>query len=108
MKNLSGIHPLEYKVVIRPDVVRSESEGGIVFTEDVVDTEQNAQVTGVLVAKGPLAFEGWEVEPLVGAHVFFAKYAGIYVAPDKAVDGGAYRLANDKDIVAIREVPGGC
>jgi len=99
------MYPLEYKVLVRPDKAETESGGGIVFTTEVVDKEQNAQVKGVLIACGPIAFEGWDTQPIPGANVLFAKYAGIYVISE--ADGENYRLMNDKDIVAIRGVSDG-
>ena len=100
MQNTSGIYPLEYKVLVKPHQVDEESDGGIVFVDNSVKQEQNAQVNGVLVAIGSMAFVDWDVKPRTGAKVLFAKYAGIYNL--EADDGEEYRLMNDKDISAVR------
>tara|TARA_R110000803_G_scaffold184316_1_gene246664 strand:- start:1401 stop:1700 length:300 start_codon:yes stop_codon:yes gene_type:complete len=97
--NKSGISPLEYKVLIQPDEVEKQSSGGIVYTSDVVEQDQNAQVNGKLIEAGSLAFEQWDVKPGMGVRVLFAKYAGIYTEGD---DGKMYRLINDKDILGMR------
>jgi chaperonin GroES len=96
----SGIHPLEYKVLVKPQKIEEKTEGGIVLTNETRDKEEMAEVEAELIAVGPIAFEDWEVFPKIGAKVHFAKYAGIYV---KGNDGENYRLINDKDILAIRE-----
>ena len=96
--NLSGIHPLECKVLVKPDIVPATSDGGIEFPIEKVQQDQMAQVKGRLVAVGSEAFEEWGATPNVGARVYFAKYAGIYVDGD---DDAFYRLINDQDIMAV-------
>jgi len=103
--NKSGIYPVEYKVLVLPDMKEEKTEGGIVLTSDYREKQEMAEVEGELIAVGPDAFtndEGhlWSVKPQIGATVLFAKYAGIYT---KGNDGLNYRLINDKDVLAIRE-----
>lgn len=100
MTNTSGIYPLEYKVLVKPNQVEEKSGGGIVYVDNSVKQEQNAQVNGVLIAVGSMAFSDCDVKPDVGAKVLFAKYAGIYNL--EADDNEEYRLMNDKDISAVR------
>jgi chaperonin GroES len=96
--NESGIQPVEYKVLIKPEVVEAKTAGGLYLPEQSQDKEKMAQVRGALVAIGGNAFEDWCGPPSIGDNVYFAKYAGYVV---KGVDGEEYRLANDKDIAAI-------
>jgi len=96
--NESGIQPVEYKVLIKPEVVEEKTAGGLFLPEQTQDKEKMAQVKGVLVAVGGNAFEDWKSPPQIGDKVYFAKYAGYVV---KGEDGEEYRLANDKDITAI-------
>lgn len=98
--NQSGIYPLEDRVLVRPDRAETRSGGGIVFTDEAIDKEQMAQVNGVVIAAGPQAFSGWDVAPRIGAKVYFAKYAGVYIHGDGEKD--SYRLMNDDDILAIK------
>ena len=99
MSNTSGIQPVEYKILIEPTEVEQVSAGGIVLASKTTEKEQMAQVRGTLVAVGGNAFEDWTgTIPTVGDTVCFAKYAGYVIKGD---DGKEYRLANDKDVVAI-------
>ena len=96
--NESGIQPVEYKVLIKPEVVEGKTAGGLFLPEQTQDKEKMAQVKGVLVAVGGNAFEDWNGKPEIGDTVYYAKYAGYVI---KGSDGQEYRLANDKDITAI-------
>lgn len=98
--NKSGIFPLEYKVLILPDMKEEKTAAGIVLTTATREKEEMAEIEGELISAGPLAFEEWDVKPNIGATVLFAKYAGVYT---KGNDGKNYRLINDKDVLAIRE-----
>lgn len=98
--NKSGLQPIEYKVVIKPDVVTDASIGGIIRPDRVKELEQAAAVRGYLVAAGGKAFEDFgEPIPKIGDRVQFAKYAGVHEVP--GADGQSYIMCNDKDIAAI-------
>ena len=96
--NKSGIQPVEYKVLIKPEVVEKKTSGGLYLPETTQDKDQMAQIKGELVATGGNAFEDWAGPPVIGDKVYFAKYAGYII---KGENGEEYRLANDKDITAI-------
>ena len=97
--NTSGMWPVEYKVLIKPEDVEKVSAGGIVMATTTTDRDKMAQVKGQLIAVGGNAFEDWKgMAPEVGDFVYYAKYAGLMV---KGEDGQEFRLANDKDITAI-------
>jgi co-chaperonin GroES (HSP10) len=99
--NRSGMWPVEYKILIAPEVVEEVSKGGIVLAGKTTEREAMAQVKGTLVAVGGNAFEDWKgMTPEIGDTIWFAKYAGYVV---KGADGKDYRLANDKDCSAIIE-----
>ncbi len=102
LSNPSGIRPLEYKVLVRPEKTETVTAGGIHIPEAVVDKEQHAQMRGVIIEKSPHAFsyEQWPEggEPEVGDMVMFARYAG---AAWKGKDGVDYQVMSDKDIVAV-------
>lgn len=104
MKNLSGIRPTEFKVLIEPKAVAEKSAGGIFLPDEKKDRDQHAQSEGTIVAVSPLAFsyaskEAWDgQEPKIGERVSYAKYAG---AERKGKDGKDYRIVNDKDIYGI-------
>jgi co-chaperonin GroES (HSP10) len=104
--NGSGLQPVEYKVIIRPEeidetdpVLKRAKAAGIEIAHDVKDRERMAQIKGTLVAAGGNAFEDWRgAVPKPGDVIYYAKYAGLHI---KGADGAEYRLANDKDISAI-------
>lgn len=97
--NTSGLHPVEYKILIEPEQIEKKTESGIILTDKVTDREKMAQVRGKLIAIGGNAFEDWQDPiPKVGDTVSYAKYAGLIV---EGIDEKEYRLANDKDITAI-------
>lgn len=102
MKNTSGIRPVEYRVLIRPDPIEQRSQGGILLPDDTHDREEMSQVKGTLIAYGDSAFSDFsqpERQALrPGARVYYAKYQGILTI---GADNEEYRLMNDKDVGAI-------
>jgi co-chaperonin GroES (HSP10) len=97
MSNESGINPVGWRVLIKPQEVREVSEGGIILTTEVTkDREQMGNTTGVVVAMGDQCYAD-EPTPwcVVGDKVIFAKYAGLLYL---GKDGFKYRMINDKDI----------
>ena len=107
--NTSGIFPTEFNILVRPDAAEEtiKTQSGVTIYKpiDTVDKEEHASQTGTLIAVSPLAFtyETWPEgsrKPQVGDKVIFAKYAGFL---RRGKDGKDYRIAKDKDIVAIFE-----
>lgn len=101
MTNPSGIEPLEYYVVIKLDSMDEITKGGVWLPASVREREEQAQVTGRLIAIGPLAFR-YDVEnsviPQIGNRVAFPKYGGLVL---RGKDGTEYRLLKDGDLAAI-------
>ena len=103
MTNQSGIHPIEYKVLVKPIETEKVTAGGILLPDEHVDRLEGAVMKGEVIEASPWAFdfiesEGDTVGAAVGVIVLFAKYAGAIV---DGKDGIKYRLVNDKDILAI-------
>ena len=100
MENKSGIQPIEYKVLVLPDILSDETVGGIIRPDRVKEIEQAAAVRGYLVAFGGKAFEDFgDPVPKIGGRIQYAKYSGVHQVP--GADGKQYILCNDKDIAAI-------
>lgn len=106
--NLSGIVPVEFKVLVRPHVddgtVTFKSGFKLLKPDETRERDDHASMEGDLVAVSPFAFsyEEWPAgarKPEPGDTVVFARYSGITIKGD---DGQDYRLMNDKDVVAIR------
>ncbi|MBM3802795.1 MAG: co-chaperone GroES [Acidimicrobiia bacterium] len=97
-KNASGISPLGYRVLVRPDALEERTKGGIVIPATEREKFDRAQQTGVLVAVGTTAWKEY-AEPLasVGDRVVFARYGGAHMT---GKDGVLYRLLNDEQVVA--------
>jgi co-chaperonin GroES (HSP10) len=98
--NKSGIHPVEYKVLILPVKVEEKTSGGIILTDESKNREKHSIVKGLLVAVGANAFTDpdWGYRPKPGQMVMFDRHAGDFVIGD---DGEEYRLSNDKEIKAV-------
>lgn len=106
--NESGIKAVGWTVLVKPAETQKTSEGGIILgTLTELEREQLAQVFGIVVDIGPIA---WQRECYgldqtiprckVGDKVIFRRYAGEQFDGD---DGIKYRLMNDQDIIAIKE-----
>lgn len=100
---MSGITPIEYNVVVRPDVVEAKTKGGLYLSDEVVERDQSGMTRGTLVAVSPMAFtfDDWPdgmAKPEVGQRVAFVRYAGTLVP---GADGEDYRVMKDKDVLAV-------
>lgn len=107
-----------YRLLILPDKVEVQSEGGIITKVDYdgsMALEQAHISSGVVVAIGPMAWKGikgYDYEKggnwcEVGDHVKYSKYSGKFVydpfVEDKADKSGMlkYALVNDEDIQCV-------
>ena len=98
MENNVGL-PVEYKVLVLPDVVEEKTAGGIYLAPIGKDKEQLRAIKGVVIASGPNAYEDWKPPvPQDGDRVMFAINSGMV---HKGDDGKSYRIISDKDIIMI-------
>lgn len=97
------IKPVEFKILIKVDVVETITKGGIILPESSVDRQQIAQEAGEIIAMGEMACSEPEIwgtnPPQVGDRVVFSKYAGATIQQL----GKKYRLIQDKDLGAVIE-----
>lgn len=94
------ITPVGHRVLIKPDKVEETSKGGIIIaTEMNKRLEQNAQVTGEVIALGAEAYREYD-EPWckVGDKVYYQKYSGM-----KLPNNEDYLIINDLDITGVVE-----
>ena len=99
MQNNSGVEPVEFKVLVLPDIIPEKTEGGIWRPDIVRDYEKHRTVKATLIAAGGNAFEEWGPPvPVPGDRVYVAVGAGII---HEGEDKKEYRLVKDKDIVGI-------
>lgn len=99
VENPTNISPTGHHLLIAPNpVAETASPGGtVVKPHNVIAQEEMAQVDGVLIACGNLAWCDLP-EPYAqpGQRVIFSKYAGIL----REFKGKKYRLIEDIEIVA--------
>jgi len=97
--NQSGIVPVEYKVVVKPEAIAEKTAGGIILADETHEADTLAQEEGILVAKSDMAFSDWNCRvPKVGERILFQRYAGRMV---DGKDGESYRVFADKEVYAI-------
>ena len=100
------IEPMEYNVLVEPEVVEEKTAGGIILPDDVKKLDQTAQTRGRLVAVSPMAFKNSDWPdgartPQVGDTVAFARYAGVSSRIEES--GVEYALMKDNEITAVLE-----
>ena len=98
------IHPTEFKVLIKPDKVESQTSGGLYLPDSARDKQQFSVDRGEVIEFG----EGFYRDlpgpvPEVGDRVIFNRYAGSLITVVEDNERVDYRLCNDKDICAILE-----
>jgi chaperonin GroES len=101
--NGSGIKPVGYNVLVKPDEVEKKTKGGIILPETKLEKDEFGRMEGTLVAASPMAFANsdWpasEPKPQVGNRVIFSRYAGSEVT---GKDGSKYWLMKDESIVGV-------
>ncbi len=98
----TGLRPIGFKVIIKPEEVDEKTVGGIIIPEAVKEQEKHAVTKGVLIEVADQAFTYAEIaepnKPKVGDTVYYSRYAGTSI---KGNDGQEYRLCNDEDITAV-------
>ena len=98
------MQPIEFKVLVKLDIVEDKSAGGIYLPESAVEREGHAAERGVIVSMAENAFVDDTLffeKPEVGHRVLFAKYAGMLILEMEGREKVKYRLMNDKDICSI-------
>jgi len=96
--NKSGMHPVEFKVLIRQRKVETVSAGGIALPDSLTEKEQWKESLAQVVEMGSRAFfDCPDDKPEVGSWVVYREYAGFKF---EGKDGDEYQLINDKDVMA--------
>ena len=95
--NTSGIDPIEYKVVVRPEKAIEKTKGGIVLPDIAKDKPMAATV--IAVGEGRLDSNG-TLHPIpleAGARVLVGKYTGVEVNYDET----SYLIASPDEVLAV-------
>ena len=91
------IEPLDTLLLVKPDVVKDKTDGGLWIPPVAKDRKQLEGTTGVIIATGPaVTIESNGEDIKEGDCVMFAKWAG-YVVEEAGV---AYRIIDHKDVIA--------
>lgn len=101
--NSSGIHPVEFKVLVKPTEIENKTSGGIFLPDEVIERNSFARQDGIIIEASPMAFrfEEWPDDkpiPKAGDKVMFARYNADKVTGKDGVD---YWIMNDKSIMAV-------
>lgn len=98
--NPTGIHPTEFRVLIRLDPTIEKTAGGVFIPDERQDRNQMAETEATLIEVGGRAFEDFgEPVPRPGDRVLVRKYAGETRKAGDITD--LYRICNDKEVVAV-------
>ena len=97
--------PLNWKVLVQPNQVKTKTSGGIFLPESSKDNEEYLTAHGAVCALGDLAYRDrdtgkrWrsEICPKVNDRVTYGKYAGQKLV----VKGVKFLLLNDDEITSI-------
>lgn len=100
------LQPIEYKVIVKPDLIEETDEAikrfkamGMELPAAEKERDKQKQITGTLVSVGGNAFSDMLAPlPKVGDQVYFAKYSGLVLIAD---DKTEFRMMSDKDITAV-------
>ena len=87
--NDSGLQPYGENVLVKMDACAVVRSSGLVLTDEIVDRQNEASVTGCIYAMGPDAFPGDQHAPAVGQRIYIEKYAGVKAV---GIDGALYRV----------------
>lgn len=98
MKGLKMLKPVLHRLLIKPDPLENVTDSGIVYVLD--KREQDAGVTGTVVAIGNTAFLAYSTTPqdegiTVGTKIYYAKYSGAKIKDSE------YLWLNDADILGV-------
>lgn len=100
--------PLGTRVIVKPLEVEQKTSGGIFLPDSAVDKEAAMVQDAEIIAMGKMAFqyeiggkmEDYPDKPKVGDMVRIVKFVGDAFM----IDGIKYRLINDCDILAVKQI----
>lgn len=100
--------PLGARVLVKPLEVEQKTSGGIFLPESALEKESAMMQDAIVIAMGKMAFqyelggkmEDYPDKPKVGDMVRIIKYVGDAFN----IEGESYRLINDCDVLAIKQI----
>jgi len=102
---IEDLEPEGTKILVIPDEVPTETPGGLLKPDSVIEDEKHAKTWGKVIATGPAVmceFDSGTKKLEIGDRVQFAKYGGTYISDSD--DKMLCRVLYDVDI-AVRIKP---
>ena len=98
--------PTGWRILVLPFKMDEKTKGGLLITESVIERQQVASQTGLVLAMGPQCYADEERYPSgpwckKGDWVVFARYAGSRIQ----IEGGEVRLLNEDEVLATVKDP---
>ena len=97
--------PSGYRILVLPFTPKTKTKGGILFSQETLDTARIATTCGYVLKMGPLAYKDKDKfeEPWCkkGEWVIFARYAGSRLP----IEGGEVRILNDDEVLGTVKDP---
>lgn len=110
------IKPCGHYVLVKPEVIKKKTDGGIILSKGMVNQENTAKVRGVIIDIGQNAWKAFnQGEPdgigkpwaKVGSKVIFKRHASDKIEDednlDEEGDPQLYFLMTDENILAVIE-----
>lgn len=110
-KLAAPIHPIAYRILVKPRRVERKTQGGIALPDDVVDKNTIVVQVGQVIEVGDSAFTNSSAFPGprapfgVGDWVIFAPHTGLQVIVEEDGERVEYRLMNDDHVLARTDNP---
>ena len=110
--NESRIHPVGWRVLIKPQIIEKMTAGGIALPDDVVEKNEMVTQVGQVIELGDTAFSDEKLFPgtrapyQVGDWVLFTQHSGFgMIVENKDGVRVQYRIMNDDHILGRAEDP---
>jgi len=106
-----AIRPIGWRVLVKPQVLKDVTEGGIALPDEVVQKNEVVAQVGQVIEIGPTAFSDKQLFPdnrvpyKVGDWVIFPPYTGFQVTLLEDGERVNYRLMNDDHVLGLAKNP---
>ena len=96
------ILPVGHRILIQPDTIEEKTKGGIIIHREAVAKEQQAQVTGLVLAVAVDAYREYDAPWCKeGDKVLYQRYAGMRIPDGNGGFVEGLLLLNDLDVTGI-------
>ena len=108
--NKSSIHPVGWRILVKPKVINNMTESGIALPDEVIQKDEIVAQVGQVVEMGGTVFSDEKLFPgrapyQTGDWVLFAAHTGHEVLVEVEGKQERYRLMNDDHILGRADDP---